>query len=117
MIRRIRGGIAQKRRKKILLNTKSARGSNSRLFSKAQQHTIKAFKYSYCDRRTKKRDNRILCIVRLSTRIRSYEINYSVFTFIKKLSPYYYLSRIVLVCFSLYYPKIFNKIVKTVFKV
>jgi large subunit ribosomal protein L20 len=79
MTRVKRGSVARKRRKKILSIATGAIGSNSRLFRIAQQHSIKAIRYSYRGRRERKRIYRSLWLVRLNARIQVYGWNYSSF--------------------------------------
>jgi large subunit ribosomal protein L20 len=79
MTRVKRGSVARKRRKKILLITSGAIGSNSRLFRIAQQHSMKAIRYSYRGRRDRKRLYRSLWLVRLNARLQIYGWNYSSF--------------------------------------
>jgi large subunit ribosomal protein L20 len=55
MTRIKRGSVARRRRKKILKITEGFRGSHSKLFRTANQQALKALKYSYFDRRKKKR--------------------------------------------------------------
>ncbi len=55
MTRIKRGSVARKRRKKIFKITEGFRGSHSKLFRTANQQALKALKYSYFDRRKKKR--------------------------------------------------------------
>lgn len=55
MTRIKRGSVARKRRKKIMRITEGFRGSHSKLFRTSNQQALKALKYSYFDRRKKKR--------------------------------------------------------------
>jgi large subunit ribosomal protein L20 len=79
MTRVKRGAIARKRRKKILSVARGSIGSNSRLFRIAQQHVMKAARYSYCGRRNRKRSYRSLWTVRLNARVQIHGWNYSSF--------------------------------------
>lgn len=65
MTRVKRGSIANKRRKKILTLTESFKGSHSKLFTAANQQYMKALRYSYFDRRKKKKDFKRLWIQRI----------------------------------------------------
>ena len=76
MTRVKRGSVARKRRKKILKLAKGFRGSHSKLFRTAKQQVLKALKYSYIDRKKKKRDYRRLWIVRINAAVRLYNLNY-----------------------------------------
>lgn len=77
MTRVKRGNISRKRHKKILTMTKGFRGAASLLFRTANQQNMKALRYSYTNRRKKKRDFRRLWITRLNAAIRHYGFNYS----------------------------------------
>jgi large subunit ribosomal protein L20 len=79
MVRVKRGSVARRRRKKILSVASGAIGSNSRLFRIAQQHSMKAIRYSYRGRRERKRLYRSLWLVRLNARVQVYGWNYSSF--------------------------------------
>lgn len=84
MTRVKRGAVARQRRKKILEITAGARGSNSRLFRRAQQHARKALRYAYRGRRERKRQFRKLWIVRLNAATRAQGRSYSSFRHILK---------------------------------
>jgi large subunit ribosomal protein L20 len=79
MTRVKRGAVARQRRKKILHLTSGARGSNSRLFRRAQQHARKALRYAYRGRHERKRQFRRLWIVRLNAATREHGRSYSAF--------------------------------------
>nr|ALO21665.1 ribosomal protein L20 [Stephanosphaera pluvialis] len=80
MTRVKRGNVSIKRHKKILKLNKGFRGAASVLFRTANQQSMKALRYSYRNRRQKKRDFRSLWIVRLNAAVRRYGLNYSEFT-------------------------------------
>nr|QCI04682.1 ribosomal protein L20 [Apoglossum ruscifolium] len=85
MTRVKRGNIARKRRKKVLRLAKGFRGSHSKLFRTAKQQVSKSLKYSYIDRKKKKRSYRRLWIMRINASVRLHNINYSQFmNYIKK---------------------------------
>lgn len=77
MTRVKRGFVARKRRQTVFKLTKGFRGSSSILFRTANQRAMKALKYAYRDRRTKKRTYRQLWISRINSASRSYETSYS----------------------------------------
>lgn len=77
MVRVKRGNVARKRRKKVLKLAKGFRGSHSRLFTAANQQVMKALRYAYRHRRTKKRDFRSLWIVRINAAARLEGLSYS----------------------------------------
>nr|YP_009695329.1 50S ribosomal protein L20 [Nitzschia alba]QEI59577.1 50S ribosomal protein L20 [Nitzschia alba] len=79
MIRIKRGNISQKKHKKILTLAKSYVGAHSTLFRIANQQVIKALKYSYKDRKCKKRIFRKIWITRINASTRFYKIPYSQF--------------------------------------
>lgn len=79
MTRVKRGNVSRKRHKKVLNMTKGFRGAASVLFRTANQRNMKALKYSYVDRRKKKRDFRRLWIARVNSAVRHYGLNYSEF--------------------------------------
>ena len=66
MTRVKRGSIAVKRRKKVIKLTKGFKGSHSKLFASANQQMMKALRYSYIDRRQRKREFRSLWIRRIN---------------------------------------------------
>ena len=77
MVRVKRGNVARKRRKKILNLAKSYKGSHSRLFKVANQQVMKGLKYSYRDRKQKKRIFRRMWISQINIASRSNKIIYS----------------------------------------
>jgi len=79
MVRIRRGNVAKKRRKKILKLTKGFRGAHSKLFRTANQQLMKGLKYSYRDRKNRKRLFRRLWIIRINATVRSYGTTYSLF--------------------------------------
>ncbi len=79
MTRVKRGNVSRKRHKKLLNMTKRFRGAGSVLFRTANQQNMKALRYSYENRRKKKRDFRSIWITRVNAAVRRYGINYSEF--------------------------------------
>jgi len=79
MVRIRRGNVAKKRRKKIFKLTKGFKGSHSKLFRTANQQLMKSLRYSYRDRKQRKRLFRKLWIIRINATVRSYGTNYSQF--------------------------------------
>ncbi|MBC8123104.1 MAG: 50S ribosomal protein L20 [Gemmatimonadaceae bacterium] len=77
MVRVKRGNVARKRRNKVLKLAKGFRGSHSKLFTAANQQVMKALRYAYRHRKTKKRDFRSLWIVRINAAARNEGISYS----------------------------------------
>jgi large subunit ribosomal protein L20 len=77
MTRVKRGNVSRKRHKKIFKLNKGFRGAASTIFSTANQQNMKALRYSYRNRRQKKRDFRSVWIARLNAAVRWYGLNYS----------------------------------------
>jgi large subunit ribosomal protein L20 len=87
MTRVKRGNVSRKRHKKILKMSKGFRGAASVLFCTANQQNMKALRYSYRNRREKKRDFRRLWIARINAAVRRYGTSYSDFiNYLKKRS-------------------------------
>ena len=84
MVRVKRGNVARKRRNKILTIAKGYRGAHSALFRIANQQVMKALKYSYVNRKQKKRIFRRVWITRINAAARIEGITYS--RFINKLN-------------------------------
>lgn len=74
-----RGNVNRKRHKKILKLAKGFIGARSRVFKVANIAVMKALKYAYRDRRTKKRNMRRLWIVRINAAVRERGMSYSRF--------------------------------------
>nr|YP_009238213.1 ribosomal protein L20 [Chlorotetraedron incus]AMO01091.1 ribosomal protein L20 [Chlorotetraedron incus] len=110
MTRVKRGNVSRKRHKKVLNMTKGFRGAASLLFRTANQQNMKALRYSYANRRKKKRDFRRLWIARVNAAIRRYGINYSEFMYDLKNSTIQ-LNRKVLAQLSICDPEAFLQIV------
>ena len=79
MVRIRRGNVAKKRRKKILKFTRGSQGAHSKLFRTANQQYMKGLRYSYRDRKTRKRLFRKLWIIQINATARAYGTNYSLF--------------------------------------
>ena len=79
MVRVKRGNVARKRRKKILQLAKGYRGAHSRLFRIANQQVMKALRYSYRDRKQRKRQFRSLWITRINAQTKANGLTYSIF--------------------------------------
>ncbi len=86
MTRVKRGNVARKRRKKILKIAKSFRGSSSTLFRTANQHALKALRFSCRDRLQRRREFRALWITRINAAVRLQGLNYNNFIFSLKKS-------------------------------
>ena len=77
---RVKGGtIHRARRKKVMKLSKGYFGSKHRLYRTAKEQVMHSLKYSYRDRRQKKRDFRKLWITRINAACRMNDISYSKF--------------------------------------
>ena len=77
---RVKGGtIHRARRKKVMKLAKGYFGSKHRLYRTAKEQVMHSLKYSYRDRRQKKRDFRKLWITRINAACRLNGISYSKF--------------------------------------
>ncbi|MBL0701609.1 MAG: 50S ribosomal protein L20 [Spiroplasma sp.] len=75
---RVKGGtVARKRRKKILKLAKGYFGSKHTLYKTANEQVMRSLRYSYRDRKQKKRDFRKLWITRINAQARVEGITYS----------------------------------------
>jgi len=84
MTRVKRGVTASKRRKKVLKMAKGFRWRRKSHYRAAKEAVLKAGKYAYRDRRTKKRANRRLWITRLNNALRELGLKYSQFIKLQK---------------------------------
>nr|YP_009367414.1 ribosomal protein L20 [Sarcinofilum mucosum]ARK14422.1 ribosomal protein L20 [Sarcinofilum mucosum] len=113
MTRIKRGFVARQRRKKVLNLTKGFRGSSSVLFRPANQRKMKALRFSYRDRRQRKRDLRGLWITRINAAARLYNLNYSQFIYkLKQLNIH--INRKWLAQLAVRDSKIFDQLIQTV---
>ena len=77
---RVKGGtIHRARRKKVMKLSKGYFGSKHRLYRTAKEQVMHSLKYSYRDRRQKKREFRKLWITRINAACRMNDISYSKF--------------------------------------
>ena len=74
-----RGTKRHERRKKILERAKGYRLTKSKLYRSAKESVERAQKFSYRDRRNRKRDFRRLWIVRIGAAARKHELSYNQF--------------------------------------
>lgn len=113
MARVKRGVAANKRRKNLLKLAKGFRWRRSTHYRAAKEAVMKAGKYAYRDRRTKKRTMRALWIKRLNNALRLHGAKYS--TFMNTLSKKdIALDRKVLSQMAVENPETFAKLVKEV---
>lgn len=109
MTRVKRGNVSRKRHKKILKLNKGFRGAASVTYRTAKQQSMKALRYSYANRRLKKRDFRSIWISRLNAAVRLYGLNYSEFIFYLK-SRSIQLNRKILAQLSICDPEAFTQL-------
>ena len=74
-----RGSTAHKRHKRILRQAKGYYGTRSRLIKTAREAVERGWRYSYRDRRQRKRQFRILWIARINAAVREHGLSYSRF--------------------------------------
>src|ERR1700757_4114056 len=79
MPRAKRGNKRLERRKKILKLAKGYRGTKSKLYRSAKESVERGLNFAYTGRKLKKRDFRILWIVRIGAAARLNGLNYSQF--------------------------------------
>ncbi len=79
MARAVSGKVSKNRHKKILKLAKGYRGRSSTCYRVAIQKVEKGLRYSYRDRRAKKRDFRGLWIQRINAAAREHNLTYSEF--------------------------------------
>ena len=108
-----RGVAAHAKHKKILNSAKGMQHARTRSFRLGKQGVIKALRYSYRDRRNKKRDLRALWITRINNASRELGVSYSqLIAGMKKKGIS--LDRKILADLAVSNPEAFKKIVNTV---
>src|ERR687886_2276273 len=70
---------SRERRKKVVKSAKGYRGRRSKLFRYAKDATMKAKYWAYRDRKTRKRNFRMLWVQRLNAAVRAQGLTYSRF--------------------------------------
>ena len=113
MARVKRGVAANKRRKNLLKLAKGFRWRRSTHYITAKQAIMKAGKYKYRDRRTKKRTMRNLWVIRLNNALRLHETKYSTFINLMKTKNII-LDRKVLSQLAMENPEVFTQFVQAV---
>ncbi|WP_033159740.1 50S ribosomal protein L20 [Mycoplasmoides alvi] len=111
---RVKGGtVTRQRRKKWINEAEGSFGTRHVSYKIAKQTVIQSAKYSYRDRKNKKRDFRALWISRLNGVLRECGVTYSVF--INKLrSNNIIINRKILSEMAINQPQEFNQLVKEV---
>lgn len=74
-----RGVPSRRRRKRVIENAKGYRGGRGNLYRSARETVDRALKFSYRDRRVRKREFRKLWIVRINAAVRPFGLSYSKF--------------------------------------
>jgi len=113
---RIKSSVtSKKRKKKVLDSAKGYWGERSKRYRRAKETVDRALRYSYRDRRNKKREFRQLWITRINAAAREHGLLYKdLIAGLKKKNIL--LSRDILADLSVNEPKVFAKIVETVKK-
>ena len=108
-----RGVAAHAKHKKILNAAKGMQHARTRSYRLGKQGVIKALRYSYRDRRNKKRDFRALWITRINNASRELGLSYSQLIAGMKAKNIT-LDRKVLADLAVNNPEAFKKIVNTI---
>ncbi|MBD3300412.1 MAG: 50S ribosomal protein L20 [Candidatus Moranbacteria bacterium] len=106
---------ARKKRKKVLKATKGYLNLRRSCYRKAKEAFIKAGKYAYRDRRTKKRTRRALWQIKIGNACRLEDMNYSTFINLLKKNKIE-LDRKILADLAENKPEIFKEVVNQVKK-
>lgn len=112
MTRIKRGVAAHKRRKNLLKRAKGFDNRRSTNFVAAREALLHADKYSYRDRRNKKRDFRALWLVRVNAALRDNGTTWSKFAGLMKKEKIA-INRKMLAELAVQYPQEFDKMVKS----
>lgn len=104
-----RGFPARRRRKKIFKLAKGFLGGRHRLLKTAREAVERAWKYSFRDRRARKRDFRQLWIVRINAAARDNDLSYSRLVHGLKLANIE-LDRKILADLAVFDPKAFSQV-------
>ena len=115
MVRVKRGTIAHKRRKRLLKDAKGFKWDRKSKYKAAKQALMKAWSYSYRDRKVRKREKRALWQIQINAECRNLGISYSKFIAMLKKNKIE-IDRKILSQLAREKPEIFEKIVKTVKK-
>ena len=113
MVRVKRGKTANKRRKRLLKLVKGFHWSRKSKYRLAKEGLLHAFKYSYRDRKAKKREFRKLWQVQINATTRNHGLPYSKFIYLLKQNKIE-IDRKILAQLGREHPDIFTKIIETV---
>lgn len=108
-----RGVSANKRRKKLLKQTKGYLGARSKKYKAAKEAYLKAQKYAFRDRKKRKSEFRKLWIIRMNAAVRKHDLTYSKFIHALKENKIE-LDRKILAELAINHPKTFQKIIQTI---
>lgn len=108
-----RGVTASKRRKKVIKSAKGYKWRRKSHFRAAKEAVIKAGKYAYRDRKTKKRVMRRLWITRLNIAVREHGLKYSELINVMKKKKIE-LDRKILSQIAVEDPKVFANFIKKI---
>ena len=113
MPRARKGTTTIKKRRKLLRQVKGFKWNRKSKIRRARQALLKAWTYSYRDRKTRKRDKRALWQVKINAAVRPEGISYSRFISALKKNNIA-LDRKILADLAEHQPTIFKKIVERV---
>ncbi|MBL7156287.1 MAG: 50S ribosomal protein L20 [Candidatus Pacebacteria bacterium] len=113
MVRVKTGTTANKRRKRLLKLAKGFHWSRKNKYRLAKEGLLHAFKYSYRDRRNKKREIRRLWQTQINAGARQYDVSYSKFIYLLKQNKIE-IDRKILSTLAKQYPEIFKEILERV---
>jgi large subunit ribosomal protein L20 len=108
-----RGFKLRRRRKRLLSLAKGFTGPRSKLFRIANETVARALKYTYRDRRVRKREFRNLWVARINAAARNNGINYSQFIHGLQLANIV-IDRKILADMAIYDPQSFSQLVTMV---
>jgi len=108
-----RGFKLRRRRKRLLSLAKGFTGPRSKLFRIANETVVRALKYTYRDRRVRKREFRNLWVARINAAARNNGINYSQFIHGLQLANIM-IDRKILADMAIFDPQSFSQLVTMV---
>lgn len=108
-----RGFKLRRRRKRVLALAKGFTGPRSKLFRIANETVARALKFSYRDRRVRKREFRSLWIARINAAVRNNDMNYSQFIHGLQLASIT-IDRKILADMAIFDPQSFTQLVSKV---
>jgi len=115
MVRVKRGKIARKHRKHLLQYAKGFRWGRKSKYRLAKQALMKAWSYSYRDRKAKKREFRKLWQIQIGTAVKNFGLSYSKFLHLLK-EKNIALDRKILARIAKEKPEVFKKIIVSIKK-